>query len=585
MAVLTVAMLGLIAVPSALTATLNSTFTNSVSVTGTKFRTHTIAVVAPGTINVSLDWDDASAKLTLFLTDPNGVQVSAVTTTAKPKVIAYNATVSGTYKIGVKAAIGGANYTVTASYPGADSTGTGLVQFQKAIGFSGPAGLYAYGMDWDSTDNTILVGDYWNYRVWRYTTDGQLVGSVSQHALGGLSGGITAPYDVEADPTDLNSSGKAALWVADQGSSRFVEFDHNGKWLQTIGKMNAGQPTGTDAQHPGHSYGQGCDNGQMQIPTHIAVDTVFATHYIYVSDPRCRNVYIFDHQGGFHGQLDWTGSGVGTPIPRGVAEDAAGNIWVAEYNSRRIFVFDPTTKKIIGSIGPQSDENDVRGLDIDPVNHLIYTVGAYWNRTYEFSYDPAKVAAGTGSSSIVGKFVNEWRNMDGTNFGSGHQQMDSIRFPAVDGQGNVYVGETWGCDSGCTGTPYGYGVEKYAPGSISAFPSCTVTNATTAQSAVPVPPGCRGRPARSRRRGAGSTSRTASPSIHRTTRCSWSTRSSSACRSSTPRPRARRKPAARRGSCSGARGSRPARRRTGSAIRARSRSATAWSGSVTTTTP
>jgi DNA-binding beta-propeller fold protein YncE len=482
MAVLAVAMLGLIAVPSALTATLNSTFSNSVSVTGTKFRTHTIAVVAPGTVNVSLDWDDSSAKLTLFLTDPNGAQVSAVTTTAKPKVIAYNATVSGTYKIGVKAATGGANYTVTASYPGADSTGTGLVQFQKAIGFSGPAGLYAYGMDWDSTDNTILVGDYWNYRVWRYTTDGQLVGSVSQHALGGLSGGITAPYDVEADPTDLNSGGKAALWVADQGSSRFVEFDHNGKWLQTIGKMNAGQPTGTDAQHPGHSYAQGCDNGQMQIPTHIAVDTVFATHYIYVSDPRCRNVYIFDHQGGFHGQLDWTGSGVATPIPRGVAEDAAGNIWVAEYSSRRIFVFDPATKKIIGSIGPQSDENDVRGIDIDPVNHLIYTVGAYWNRTYEFSYDPAKVAAGSGASSIVGKFVNEWRNTDGTNFASGHQQMDSIRFPAVDGQGNVYVGETWGCDSWCTGTPYGYGVEKYAPGNISAFPSCTVTNATTAQS-------------------------------------------------------------------------------------------------------
>ena len=120
----------------------------------------------------------------------------------------------------------------------------------------------------------------------------------------------------------------------------------------------------------------------------------------------------------------------------------------------------------------------MRGLDIDPVNHLIYTVGAYWNRTYEFSYDPAKVAAGTGASSIVGKFVNEWRNMDGTNFASGHQQMDSVRFPAVDGQGNVYVGETWGCDAGCTGTPYGYGVEKYAPGSISAFPSCTVANAT-----------------------------------------------------------------------------------------------------------
>jgi tripartite motif-containing protein 71 len=219
----------------------------------------------------------------------------------------------------------------------------------------------------------------------------------------------------------------------------------------------------------------------MHIPTHILVDTVQSSHLIYVSDPNCRAVYIFDHSGTFQGSLDWTGSGVGTPIPRGVAEDAAGNIYVAEFNSRKIFVFSATTRKIIGVIGPQSDENDVRGIDIDPVNHLIYTVGAYWNRVYEFSYDPAKVAAGTGPSSVVGTFVNEWRNIDGTNYASGHQAFDSIRFPAVDGQGNVYVGETWGCDASCNGTPYGYGVEKFAPGNISAFASCNVANGGTAQ--------------------------------------------------------------------------------------------------------
>ena len=56
------------------------------------------------------------------------------------------------------------------------------VTFQKSYGFSGPAGIYAYGMEWDASDNTILVGDYWNYRVWRYDTDGNLIGSVSQHA-------------------------------------------------------------------------------------------------------------------------------------------------------------------------------------------------------------------------------------------------------------------------------------------------------------------------------------------------------------------------------------------------------------------
>ena len=84
---------------------------------------------------------------------------------------------------------------------------------------------------------------------------------------------------------------------------------------------------------------------------------------------------------------------MGTPIPRGMAEDAAGNIYVAEYNSRRIFVFNPSTRKIIASSAAQSDLSDVRGIEIDPSNHLIYTVGAALNRVYEFSYDPATIAS------------------------------------------------------------------------------------------------------------------------------------------------------------------------------------------------
>jgi hypothetical protein len=313
------------------TTVLNGT----VDQAGTAFKSHKITIGAPGTITATLDWDNASANLRLFLYDPTGALVWQSPTAGKPKTMSFDAPTAGTWKLGVKALSGSAAYTLTVDYPGGGGAG-GPATYSGVYGFSGSAGLYAYGMDWDSTDNTILVGDYWNYRVWRYDTNGNLIGSVSQHALGGMSGGITAPYDVEADPTDLNASGKAALWVADQGSSRIVEFDHNGNWLQTIGPLNAGQASGTDAQHPGHNYAYGCGGGQMHIPTHILVDTVQPSHLIYVSDPNCRAVYIFDHSGAFQGSLDWTGSGVGTPIPRGVAEDAAGNIYVAEFNSRKI---------------------------------------------------------------------------------------------------------------------------------------------------------------------------------------------------------------------------------------------------------
>ena len=76
----------------------------------------------------------------------------------------------------------------------------------------------------------------------------------------------------------------------------------------------------------------------------------------------------------------------------------------------------------------QSDLRDVRGIALDPTNHLIYAVGAALNRVYEFSYDPATIASGTGPGSTVVRFVNEWRNTDGTNYALNHQAFDSIRF-------------------------------------------------------------------------------------------------------------------------------------------------------------
>jgi sugar lactone lactonase YvrE len=63
----------------------------------------------------------------------------------------------------------------------------------KTIGFPGPAGLYAYGMDWDKSDNTILVADFWNYRVKRYTTSGNYIGTVSKPDPLGTGSGIGAP--------------------------------------------------------------------------------------------------------------------------------------------------------------------------------------------------------------------------------------------------------------------------------------------------------------------------------------------------------------------------------------------------------
>jgi len=332
----------------------------------------------------------------------------------------------------------------------------------KSFGFPGPAGLYAYGMDWDKSDNTILVSDYWNYRVKRYTTGGVYIGTVSKPDPLGTGSGIGAPYDVEAD--QIGNPAAAPLWVADQGNSRIVEFSHTGTFMRSIGKNGHG--TG------GHAYPVGCGNGAMTIPTHIFADPT--SSQLYVSDPRCRQVYIFNHTtGAYVGSFHWPGGF--TPIPRGIAGDGNG-IFVVEHNTRSIYQFN-RSGAFVKKLATNSAMNDPRGLDMG--GGSIYVVSAIKNTVYQYS-------------ESSGALIRSWSHTGG---GSSGPAFDSIRFPAVDGSGNVYVGDTWGCPAyngpACSGKDPGYRVYKYnssgQPVSLSSRP-CTWSLAGTCDLGSTQPP-------------------------------------------------------------------------------------------------
>jgi len=66
-------------------------------------------------------------------------------------------------------ALAAAGLMATAAAPSvvspADAASTGALHYDTAFGYKGPAGLYAYGVEYDETSNTLLVSDYWNYRV------------------------------------------------------------------------------------------------------------------------------------------------------------------------------------------------------------------------------------------------------------------------------------------------------------------------------------------------------------------------------------------------------------------------------------
>ena len=246
----------------------------------------TIAQVWPITVSdlsvpiqASLTWTTPSANLNLFLTAPGSSTIVAQTSgSAQPKKLTYTPTVSGTYKLRVKATTGASDYTLSVTY-GQTSGGSALASYKKTYGFADTQSMYPYGTAYDPTDNTILVGDYWNFRIQRYSNSGQHLATYKNS----VGAGVGAPYDVEIDPNDTSACGGgssatncADYWVADQEQGDVVEFDHAGHVVRTIG------PDGTGtSQHP-----KGCGNGDMTFPTDITVDPTNGN--LYISDVRCK---------------------------------------------------------------------------------------------------------------------------------------------------------------------------------------------------------------------------------------------------------------------------------------------------------
>jgi DNA-binding beta-propeller fold protein YncE len=432
-------MLGVVALaPISAQATVTKTFSGSVDAAGTKWKQHLFDVVEDGQIQATLNWDTRTADLNLFLhrknADATWTLVAKATTSDRPEEITYPNGTTGTWKVGVKAASGASAYTLAVSHsPGASVQGASIATYSETFGFKGPAGNYAYGGDWDPSTNTILWGDYWNYRVKRYTITGEkctqaLCGSpfiVTTTKPVGQLGGIGAPYDVETDMFDKDGSNRASFWVADQGNARIVQFSYAGQWLQTIG-LGGG---GSDAAHPGHNYSRGCANGNMTIPTHIWVDP--GNGRLYVSDPRCEEVWVFSHTGNFLFKFARSGW-----KPRGLAGgrdwdgDGQGDIYVVDHYNRQVVVFNKSGN-FLGLFPRVADMNDPRGLDVDPNTGDVVTVSAYKNKVYKFDFP-------------TGNLVASWNEVDGTGTAQGNARFDSIRFPAVDGNGNIYTGDTWG---------------------------------------------------------------------------------------------------------------------------------------------
>lgn len=221
-----------VALPAAPAGATTTILTGSVAAgTSTQFVGRTFSVDVAGTVNISTDWDNPSANLNVFLYDPtNTVVASSTSPTAKPELLSYGATLVGTYRLGVKALTGSANFTATVNTPSAttgtvsgrmwdDLNGNGV---QDAGESSGPSGLTVQLLDSGgvtrATTTTATGGTYTfsavpvgSYRVALSIPAGYTMSPQGQ-------GGNPAT-DSDLDPT----TGQSALVAVNANASTTVD--------------------------------------------------------------------------------------------------------------------------------------------------------------------------------------------------------------------------------------------------------------------------------------------------------------------------------------------------------------------------
>lgn len=117
--------LGSAAVRPAVSA--SNTFSGIVSASGRAWRSETFAIAPTVTLDVVVDWDDATANLNVFVYDAaNRLVGSALSTANKPEIVHLTNVAGGNWRVAVKAVSGTARFTATlTSTPSSDPTQMG----------------------------------------------------------------------------------------------------------------------------------------------------------------------------------------------------------------------------------------------------------------------------------------------------------------------------------------------------------------------------------------------------------------------------------------------------------------------------
>jgi tripartite motif-containing protein 71 len=242
----------------------------------------------------------------------------------------------------------------------------------RQIGRPGHAGVYAWGAA-TALDGSILVGDYNNYNIKRYTPDGQLLQVIGKK--GTNPGQMNQPYGLAVDPVTGD------LYLADTISKEIEVFHPDGtpKATWDVAPTGGYYTSRLAVNHDGWVYAV---NSQQTSPLN--------PHYV--------NVY--DRDGQFLFRFGSTGTGDGeTRGLRAIAIGPNDEVYVVDAGNRRVQVFD-RLGGYLRSFGGRGQDvgqfgGDMRGIALDQDNGWAYVSDASDGTIEKFTLDGTPLATFT----------------------------------------------------------------------------------------------------------------------------------------------------------------------------------------------
>ena len=214
----------------------------------------------------------------------------------------------------------------------------------------GPTGI-AVG-----ADGAVYVADTWNYRVQKFTADGQFVakwGTYVNLVTGQQGGDRTGLYG----PRGIALGANGDVYVTDTGNARVVVYGPDGAFRREFGTKGTGP-------------------SQLDEPVGIALSADGTR--VYVADSANARISIFDAQGQPVAQwavADWRGKSYYEPY---LALDASGALDATSSTTRQVLKFDANGQVVARSSGGTAAADTFStpfGIAIDKAGQIYVSDG------------------------------------------------------------------------------------------------------------------------------------------------------------------------------------------------------------------